>query len=103
MDDLERWCLDFMDREHERPVFALDALADDPPALIERLARERVLILLGEPDPEPPKRARRREPLDIPVAAAELVERTRTTQGLPATVEDPAVLDRVAAIIRSAS
>jgi len=37
---------------------------------------------------------------EIAARADRLVERTRREQGLPRTVEDPAVLERVAAILR---
>lgn len=32
----------------------------------------------------------------------ELIYRTRTAQGLPLTIDDPATIERVAAIVRSA-
>jgi len=39
-------------------------------------------------------------PDEVAAAAERLVERSRREQGLPRYVEDPAVLERVAAILR---
>lgn len=41
----------------------------------------------------------RRRATVAPDAVAELIRRTRTDRGLPPTVTDPAVIDRVAAIV----